>query len=172
MENKEVQKKGSALDIDDAFDFKFAKKWPVALRWALAIPIGILGLLLVQLAYGFIVNMFLKNFSETSIIATIVNAGFGLLKIYLFMIAMVAMAPVATVNKFKAGLGFSLVPYLMSVGIVHLGMRAAAKYPEVIYSSFDIAIQIGVTVLAVILSLWYIKSETNKKKSDEGVITP
>ena len=160
MDKKEEKKKESALNINNDFDFNFAKKLPKILRWILVIPIGILSILAVQLAYGFIVSMFLKNFSETSVVVVVVNAIFGLAKFYIFLIAMVAMAPVTVANKFKTGIGLSIIPFALAGGIIFL----AKTSPDYDYSFSDMIIQIVVTVLAVIFGLIYIKKEAGKEK--------
>ena len=166
MESKKEKKKESALNINDDFDFNFAKKIPGVLRWILVVPAGFVGLLMVQLAYGFIVNMLLKNVSDTSVITTIVNAIFGLAKFYIFTITMVAMAPVKTKNKFKAGVGLSVVPLAIACGVTYLfllgGSETAAEYS---YLTTNIAIQVAVVILATIGALIYIKKDTNKEKA-------
>ena len=161
MDKKEEKKKESALNINDDFDFNFAKKLPKILRWILVIPVGILSILAVHMAYGFIVSMFLKNFSETSVVAVIINAIFGLAKFYIFIISMVAMAPVTVENKFKVGIVLSIIPFVLAGGIIFL----AKTSPEYDYSSMDMIIQIAVVVFAVIGGLVYIKKDISKEKS-------
>ena len=163
--NKSVdQKKESSLNINSDFDFIFAKKWPSILRWILTIPMGILGMLLVHLAYGFIVSMLLKDLSAGSVVTMIVEAIFGFIKFYTFMIAMVAMAPVTKANKFKAGVGLSFVPFAIVIGFIFL----ATKYMETGLSTAGTIINIITVVLAVIVSLLSIRSEINKKEEPAG----
>lgn len=162
MEQKEEKKKESALNINDDFDFNFAKKIPDVIRWLLVIPAGFVGLLMVQLAYGFVVGMLLKNIPETSMIATIVNAIFGFVKFYIFTIAMVAMAPVETKNKLKAGVGLAIVPFAVAAGATYVLILGASV--EYVYSITDVAIQILIVVLATIVALAYIRKDTNKEK--------
>lgn len=159
MEKNEEKKKESALNINDDFDFNFAKKLPGALRWVLVIPAGILGSLAVQLAYGFVVGMLLKNVPASSIVATIVNAIFGFAKFYIFTIAMVGMAPIKTKNKFKAGLGLSVVPFAVAVGTIFILINT-----DYLFSTTDAAIQIAIVVLATIAALAYIRMDINKEK--------
>jgi len=163
MEPKEEKKKESALNINEEFDFNFAKKIPKALRWILVIPVGLLSLFVVQFAYGFIVNMILKNVSETSIIALIINGIFGFIKYYIFTIAMVAMAPVNVANKFKAGIGLSVVPLAIVTGVTFLLIKGTAEASTgYAFPTTQVAVQAIVVVLATIAALIYIKMEINK----------
>ena len=150
--DEEKKKKDSSLNINDDFDFIFAKKLPKVLRWILVIPTGIIGVILIHLAYGFIVGTFLKNFSETSIVGIIVNALFSFVKFYFFILAMVAMAPVAKENKFKAGIGLSIVPLAMGGGIIFLSM-----YVSETYSTNMVILQVVIIVAAVAVGLLSVK---------------
>ena len=161
-EKKEEKKKSSALNINDDFDFNFARKIPKVLRWILVIPIGILGILMIHLAYGFIVSMFLKNFSETSVVVTIVNALFSFVKFYFFLIAMVAMAPVAKANKFKAGVGLSIVPLAIGGGFIYLTQHFSSD--EIYYAPVMLILQVVIIVAAVVVGLLSIKKDIDKDK--------
>ena len=58
MDTKENKK--SKLYIDDSYDLQLVSKLHPALRWVLMLPIGLLSILLVQLAYGFVFNKLLS----------------------------------------------------------------------------------------------------------------
>ena len=123
-------------------------------------------MILIHLAYGFIVRMFLSNFSETSIVVTIVNTLFGFIKFYFFMIAMVAMAPVAKDNKFKAGIGLSIVPPAIGGGFIFLSLYLSrTSLDEMYYSPTMAILQIGIIVLAVIVGLISVKKGVNMEET-------
>lgn len=71
METK--QKKPGKLDIDENYDLRLVKTWNPALRWLLTLPAGLIAMLIIQLAYGFIVRRILSNFDEASTVSIIVN---------------------------------------------------------------------------------------------------
>ena len=164
MEKKEEKKRIVALKINDDFDFKFAKKMPKVLRWILVVPTGIVSLLLIQLSYGFIVNMLLKYFAETSVVMIIVNAIFSFIKFYIFLISMVAMAPVTAAKKFKTGVGLSIVPLSITGGIIILAMILTPDYTYSVTEIISQIVAVVTVVLALVVGLVYIKMETNKEK--------
>ena len=83
MAKSEKKKKGS-LEINGNFDFNFVTKLSPALRWILVLPMGFVAVLFVQLGYGFIFRLFLKNFTENGVVSTIVYCLFGAMKYAVF----------------------------------------------------------------------------------------
>lgn len=159
---KKPEKKKKGLDIDENFDFIFAKKLSPVLRWILVLPMGLFGFLAVQLAYGFIVNKLLGNFAPDSIVAALVAAIFNIAKFLIIMTAMIATAPAK--NKFKAGVVLSVIPFAIIAFMIFVYFKAPAD-------EFYISLPVYIVQLVAIASgtgyaLWQVKNHMKKQANN------
>ena len=153
--NKTEKKKG--LDVNENYDFNFAAKLNPVLRWILVLPMGIAGLLMVQLAGGWMVSFMLRGMSPESIVAIIVTALFGVVKYCIFVISMVATAPVPRQNKFRTGLVLSIIPFALPFAFARLALNLGGSIAPIM-----MAVNVGVILVGVAIALRSIHAETKK----------
>ena len=153
--NKSEKKKG--LEINENYDFNFAVKLNPTLRWILVLPMGIAGLLMLQLGGGWIVGFLLRSVAEDSILAIVVNALFGVVKYFIFLMAMVATAPVARQNKFRTGLVLALIPFSLPFAFA----RLALNFGDGVDSTM-MALNVGMVAVGIFFALMSIRSEIKK----------
>ena len=115
------KKKKSKLEIDDSYELQLVSKLHPALRWVLMLPIGLLAILLVQLAYGFVFNKLLSNFDTSSVftnggVAIVINSLFMAMKYCVFVVAMVGVAPVVREKKFQASIACAIIAVVVCLG--------------------------------------------------------
>ena len=110
------KKKKSKLEIDDSYELQLVSKLHPALRWVLMLPIGLLAILLVQLAYGFVFNKMLSNFDPNGGVAIVINSLFMAMKYCVFVVAMVGVAPVVREKKFQASIACAIVAVIVCLG--------------------------------------------------------
>ena len=114
METK--KKKKSKLEIDDSYELQLVSKLHPALRWVFMLPIGLLAILLVQLAYGFVFNKMLSNFDPNGGVAIVINSLFMGMKYCVFVVAMVGVAPVVRAKKFQASIACAIIAVIVCLG--------------------------------------------------------
>lgn len=110
------KKKKSKLEIDDSYELQLVSKLHPALRWVLMLPIGLLAILLVQLAYGFVFNKLLSNFDPNGGVAIVINSLFMAMKYCVFVVAMVGVAPVVRAKKFQASIACAIIAVIVCLG--------------------------------------------------------
>ena len=110
------KKKKSKLEIDDSYELQLVSKLHPALRWVFMLPIGLLAILLVQLAYGFVFNKMLSNFDPNGGGAIVINSLFMAMKYCVFVVAMVGVAPVVREKKFQASIACAIVAVIVCLG--------------------------------------------------------
>jgi len=110
------KKKKSKLEIDDSYELQLVSKLHPALRWVLMLPIGLLAILLVQLAYGFVFNKMLSNFDPNGGVAIVINSLFMAMKYCVFVVAMVGVAPVVRAKKFQASIACAIIAVIVCLG--------------------------------------------------------
>lgn len=155
-ENKKEKAKG--LEINSDYDFNFAVKLNPILRWILVVPMGIAGLLMVQLAGGWMVGFMLRGVAEDSIVTIIVTAIFGVFKYCIFLISMIATAPVARQNKLRTALALALIPLF-----VPLLIERAVNNLGYSVDSNMMALNIAVVLIGEAIAIMSVRSETQKK---------
>lgn len=155
METK--KKKKSALDINEDYDFRFVTKLSPVLRWILVLPIGLAAIFAVHIAYGFVVNMFLKNFNGNETVNIIVYSIFCAIKYCVFTLAMVATAPVARNKKTYTAFCCAAIAVFFGVAstLIMFSMAELVDWAMVISTSIA-------SLLGVAWAVWNIRSETNK----------
>lgn len=99
-------KKTSKLNCDNNWDFIFAKSLTKATRWILTLPMGLLGILLVYLAFGIIVAKLDEYNIELLSIG--IRFFFMLIQWMIFIQTMTGMAPVK--NKFRFSCFAAFIP--------------------------------------------------------------
>ncbi len=156
MENKQKEKK-QGLEINTDFDFNFAVKLNPMLRWILVLPMGIVGLLMVQLAGGWIVSFMLRGVAEDSILAIVVTALFGVVKYCIFLIAMAATAPVTRQYKLRTSLVLAFIPFAVPFVLERIVRNLGGGI-----DSSMMVLNVGVVVVGVAIALASIRSGTNK----------
>ena len=110
------KKKKSKLEIDDSYELQLVSKLHPALRWVFMLPIGLLAILLVQLAYGFVFNKMLSNFDPNGGVAIVINSLFMAMKYCVFVVAMVGVAPVVREKKFQASIACAIIAVVVCLG--------------------------------------------------------
>ncbi len=110
------KKKKSKLEIDDSYELQLVSKLHPTLRWVLMLPIGLLAILLVQLAYGFVFNKLLSNFDTNGGVAIVINSLFMAMKYCVFVVAMVGVAPVVREKKFQASIVCAIIAAIVCLG--------------------------------------------------------
>jgi len=110
------KKKKSKLEIDDSYELQLVSKLHPALRWVFMLPIGLLAILLVQLAYGFVFNKMLSNFDPNGGVAIVINSLFMAMKYCVFVVAMVGVAPVVRAKKFQASIACAIIAVIVCLG--------------------------------------------------------
>ena len=110
------KKKKSKLEIDDSYELQLVSKLHPALRWVLMLPIGLLAILLVQLAYGFVFNKMLSNSAPNGGVAIVINSLFMAMKYCVFVVAMVGVAPVVRAKKFQASIACAIIAVIVCLG--------------------------------------------------------
>ena len=110
------KKKKSKLEIDDSYELQLVSKLHPGLRWVLMLPIGLLAILLVQLAYGFVFNKLLSNFDPNGGVAIVINSLFMAMKYCVFVVAMVGVAPVVRAKKFQASIACAIIAVIVCLG--------------------------------------------------------
>ena len=110
------KKKKSKLEIDDSYELQLVSKLHPALRWVLMLPIGLLAILLVQLAYGFVFNKLLSNFDPNGGVAIVINSLFMAMKYCVFVVAMVGVTPVVRAKKFQASIACAIIAVIVCLG--------------------------------------------------------
>ena len=110
------KKKKSKLEIDDSYELQLVSKLHPALRWVLMLPIGLLAILLVQFAYGFVFNKMLSNFDPNGGVAIVINSLFMAMKYCVFVVAMVGVAPVVREKKFQASIACAIIAVIVCLG--------------------------------------------------------
>ena len=137
METKENKK--SKLSINDSYDLQLVNNTNPVLRWVLMLPIGFLAILIVQLAYGFIFNKLLSEF------AIIVNSIFIAMKYCVFVVAMVATAPVARKNKLQASMACAFIALLVAFGSTYYLYSNAVSVDWPMLISTSVACLLGIS---------------------------
>ena len=110
------KKKKSKLEIDDSYELQLVSKLHPGLRWVFMLPIGLLAILLVQLAYGFVFNKLLSNFDPNGGVAIVINSLFMAMKYCMFVVAMVGVAPVVREKKFQASIVCAIIAVIVCLG--------------------------------------------------------
>ncbi len=164
---KQNKEKNKSLEINSDLDFNFAVKLNPVLRWILVLPVGIAGVLMIQLAGGWMVNFMLRGMAADSIIAIIVTGLFGIVKFAYFLFSMVAMAPVTRQNKLRTGLALAFIPisfpFLIERWINNMGYELESNM---------LALTLAMVLIGVALALFWIRQETNKPLPEPEVEAP
>lgn len=161
MAKSEKKKKGS-LEINGNFDFNFVTKLSPVLRWILVLPMGLVAVLFVQLGYGFIFRLFLKNFAENGAVSTIVYCLFGAMKYAVFLISMIAVAPVVKERKFRTGLWLTVIPVILGIGstLFLISTADVVDWTMIIFTSIA-------SLAGIILALWTVYRDVRTSSMEE-----
>lgn len=155
METK--QKKPGKLDIDEDYDLRLVKTWNPALRWLLTLPTGLIAMLIIQLAYGFIVRRILSNFDGASTVSIIVNCFFLFAKYAMFVVAMTATTPVARAKKKLASIICAIIAAIILCGSTLLLVHFADSINQTMMISTVVA-----SLLGILFGVWHVSTSTSK----------
>ena len=155
METKENKK--SRLSINDSYDLQLVNNTNPVLRWVLMLPIGFLAILIVQLAYGFIFNKLLSEFATIGAVGIIVNSIFIAMKYCVFVVAMVATAPVARKNKLQASMACAFIALLVAFGSTYYLYSNAVSVDWPMLIATSVACLLGIS-----WAVWNVRVVTSK----------
>lgn len=119
-------------------------------------------MLIIQLAYGFIVRRILSNFDEASTVSIIVNCFFLLAKYAMLVVAMTATTPVARAKKKLASIICAIIAAIILCGSTFLVVHFADSINQTMMISTVVA-----SLLGILFGVWHVSTSTSKPLEQE-----